>query len=91
MGAVYAQVSDLMAVGRTLINQQAEAAGALLTQASARLRLVARKNGVDLDAQLAADEDYALAVRATSSAPTRFCCVRRRMWAGAFWMPAPLR
>lgn len=64
MGAVYAQVSDLMAVGRALTNQQSEAAAALLAQASARLRLAGRKYGRDIDALIAEDEDYGLAVKA---------------------------
>ena len=64
MGAVYAQVSDLMAVGRALTNQQSEAAVSLLEQASARLRLAAKRYGKDLDEMIAEDEDYGLAVKA---------------------------
>ena len=43
MGAVYAAVNDVMAVGRALTNQQSEAAVSLLEQASARLRLAVRQ------------------------------------------------
>lgn len=64
MGAVYAQVNDVMAVGRALTNRQAEAAAALLEQASARLRLTARRCGTNVDEMIAADEDYGLAVKA---------------------------
>ena len=64
MGAVYAGVHDVMAVGRTLTNQQAEAAETLLEQASARLRLLARRYGKNIDEMIAADEDYGFAVKA---------------------------
>lgn len=66
MGAVYAEVSDITALGRTLTNQQQEAAEVLLAQASAKLRLMAQKYKKNID-ELIADpvtgEDYALAVK----------------------------
>lgn len=66
MGTVYAEVSDITALGRTLTNQQQEAAEALLEQASAKLRLMAQKYKKNID-ELIADpvtgEDYALAVK----------------------------
>ena len=45
MGAVYASVEDITALGRSLTNQQSEAADVLLEQASAKLRLFAQKYG----------------------------------------------
>lgn len=66
MGTVYAEVSDITALGRTLTNQQQEAAEVLLAQASAKLRLMAQKYKKNID-ELIADpvtgEDYALAVK----------------------------
>lgn len=67
MGAVYATVEDISAVGRTLTNQQEEAAEVLLEQTSAKLRLTAAKYGKNIDSMIAdpvAGEDYALAVKA---------------------------
>lgn len=66
MGNVYASVSDITAIGRTLTAEQAQAAEVLLAQASAKLRVTARKYGQDIDAMIAdADtgEDFALAVK----------------------------
>lgn len=62
---VYAAVSDIIAIGKTLTAQQQEAAEILLRQASARLRITARKYGKNLDDMLAdpeTGEDLALAV-----------------------------
>lgn len=66
MGAVYAEVSDIIALGRSLTNQQEEAAEVLLDQASAKLRLTARKYGKDIDALIADPDtggDFSLAVK----------------------------
>lgn len=66
MGAVYASVEDITALGRSLTNQQSEAADVLLEQASAKLRLAGRKYGRDIDAMIAdpvTGEDFALAVK----------------------------
>ena len=66
MGDVYASISDITALGRTLTAEQETAANVLLTQASAKLRLTARKYGKDIDAMIADEttgEDYALAVK----------------------------
>lgn len=65
-GAVYASVSDITAIGRTLSAQQETAAGVLLTQASAALRLEAADYGVSIDGRIAdpvSGEDYALLVK----------------------------
>jgi len=69
MGAVYAAyaaVSDITALGRSLTNQQEEAAEVLLEQASAKLRVTARRYGRDIDAMIAepvTGADFALAVK----------------------------
>jgi hypothetical protein len=65
-GAVYAQVSDITAIGRTLSAEQEQAAGVLLTQASAMLRLEANSYGKNIDRMIAdqeTGEDFALAVK----------------------------
>ena len=67
MGAVYATVADILAIGRTLTAQQQEAAEVLLAQASAKLRVTARNYHKDIDAMIADEttgEDFALAVKA---------------------------
>lgn len=66
MGTVYAEVSDIIALGRSLTAGQQEAAEVLLAQASAKLRLTAQKYKKNID-ELIADpvtgEDFALAVK----------------------------
>lgn len=66
MGTVYAKVSDITALGRSLTNQQQETAEVLIAEASAKLRLMAQKYKKNID-ELIADpvsgEDYALAVK----------------------------
>jgi len=63
MGTVYASVSDITALGISLTAQQQEAAEILLGTASSKLRLAAAKHGKDLDALIAASEDYGAAVK----------------------------
>ena len=63
MGTVYASVSDITALGISLTAQQQEAATILLNTASSKLRLAAAKQGKDLDALIAASEDYGDAVK----------------------------
>lgn len=66
MGAVYASVEDITALGRSLTNQQSEAADVLLEQASAKLRLFAQKYGKNIDDMIAdtvTGADFALAVK----------------------------
>lgn len=63
MGAVYASVADV-ALLRPLTAQEQEQTPVLLENASAKLRLLAKKYGRDLDALIAADEDYGTAVKA---------------------------
>lgn len=66
MGAVYATVSDITALGRSLTNQQQDAAEVLLVQASAKLRLAAHKYGKNIDTMIAdpvTGEDFTLAVK----------------------------
>lgn len=67
MGNVYASVSDILAIGRTLTAQQQEAAEVLIEQASAKLRVTARNYHKDIDAMIADEtggEDFALSVKA---------------------------
>lgn len=63
MGAVYASVADV-ALLRPLTAQEQEQTPVLLENASAKLRLLAKKYDRDLDALIAADEDYGTAVKA---------------------------
>lgn len=66
MGAVYAAVSDITALGITLTAEKQRSAELLLEQASAKLRLEAAAYGADIDALIAdaaTGEDYALAVK----------------------------
>ena len=63
MGAVYATVSDITAIGVTLTSQQSDSAEVLLSQASARLRTIAKKFGISIDERISADEDYGESVR----------------------------
>ncbi|MGN0648449.1 MAG: Gp19/Gp15/Gp42 family protein [Oscillospiraceae bacterium] len=60
---VYANINDITAVGRRLSAEQADAALNLLKTASAKLRLEAKRHGVDLDAMVTGDADYAIVVR----------------------------
>lgn len=62
MGAVYAAVSDV-ALYRTLTASEEELAGVLLESASAKLRIIAKKYGADLDKLISEDDDYTLAVK----------------------------
>ena len=62
-GAVYATVNDITALGISLSAQQMSAAEVLLPEASAKLRIAAKKYHKDIDALIADDEDYLLAVK----------------------------
>lgn len=64
--ANYANIADIKALGRSLTEAQQEAAEQLIEYASARLRVIARKVGKDIDAyiaDLATGADYALAMK----------------------------
>lgn len=67
MGAVYATVADIRAVGYPLTASQEESAEVLLAQASAKLRLMAKQQyKKDVDSMIAdseTGEDFALAVK----------------------------
>ncbi|MCC8135067.1 MAG: phage Gp19/Gp15/Gp42 family protein [Ruminococcus sp.] len=52
----YAEVSDIIALGRSLTAAQTEAAEILLEMASSKLRLIAARYGKDID-EMIADED----------------------------------
>ena len=62
----YADIADIRAVGYPLSAAQEPAVQTLIEQASAKLRIIARKSGRDIDAMIADEkigEDYALAVK----------------------------
>lgn len=62
MGAVYATIADVELL-RPLTLREQEQTPVLLESASVKLRLLAKKYGRDLDALIAADEDYGTAVK----------------------------
>lgn len=63
MGAVYATIADVELL-RPLTLREQEQTPVLLENASAKLRLLAKKYGRDLDELIAEDEDYGTAVKA---------------------------
>jgi len=63
MGANYAVVSDIIALGVSLTPQQQNSAEILITQASAKLRLTAKKYNKDLDELISVDPDYGEAIK----------------------------
>lgn len=63
MGKTYASASDITALGISLTAAQTEAAEVLISAASAKLRLTAKKHNKDLDELIAGDEDYGEAVK----------------------------
>lgn len=63
MGAVYATIADVELL-RPLTLQEQEQTPVLLENASAKLRLLAKKYGRSLDELIAEDEDYGTAVKA---------------------------
>lgn len=63
MGAVYATVADISALGRPLTAAEQEQAEALLPIASSMLRMEASKRGYDLDGMIAANADLADAAK----------------------------
>lgn len=60
MGAVYATMDDVQALGRTLTADEQEKVPQLLEIASALLRTEAKKRGYDLDQMIAGDPDKGL-------------------------------
>lgn len=60
MGAVYATMDDVQALGRTLTADEQEKVPQLLEIASALLRTEAKKRGYDLDQMIADDPDKGL-------------------------------
>lgn len=59
----YATVTDIMTLWRPLSSEEQDRAEALLPLVSSALRLEAEKVGKDLDAMVAASEDYAGTVK----------------------------
>lgn len=60
---MYASVEDITALGISLTATQSDAAKILLGTASSKLRLIANKYGINLDAAVSADDDYKEAVK----------------------------
>lgn len=60
MGAVYATIEDVQALGRALTAEEQEKVPQLLEIASALLRTEAKKRGYDLDQMIADDPDKGL-------------------------------
>lgn len=73
MGAAYAQHADLM-ISHALTAQEQVQAESLLAAASAKLRLIAKRYGKDLDEMIADDEDLLPVVKETV-----VTCVRRAL------------
>lgn len=65
MGVKYASQEDITALGKRLTAEQQTAAETLIDAASAKLRIIAKKYGKDIDAMIADDDDYGLIVRNT--------------------------
>lgn len=63
MGKAYASVEDITALGISLTAAQSDAAETLLSTASSKLRLIAKRYGIDLDEAVTADDDYKEAVK----------------------------
>lgn len=60
----YAEISDIT-LFRTLTPQEQTIAESLLDTASAQLRVIGKKYGVDIEEKTAADEDFKLVVKNT--------------------------
>lgn len=73
MGATYAQLADLT-ISHALTAQEQEQAESLLAAASAKLRLIAKRYGKDLDEMIADDKDLLPVVKETV-----VTCVRRAL------------
>lgn len=65
MGVKYASQEDITALGKKLTAEQQSAAEMLIDAASAKLRIIAKKYGKDIDAMIANDDDYGLVVKNT--------------------------
>ena len=65
MGVKYASQEDITALGKKLTAEQQSAAEMLIDAASAKLRIIAKKYGKDIDVMIANDDDYGLVVKNT--------------------------
>lgn len=63
MSKAYASANDLAQFGKTLTAQEYEQAESLLITASAKLRVLAKKYGKNIDTMIEADEDYLFVVK----------------------------
>lgn len=66
MGAVYAAVADVIALGRPLTAAEIEQAEQFLPIASAMLRTEASKRGYDLDGMIATNSDYGMIAKSVT-------------------------
>lgn len=67
MSSVYATIDDIAVYGRKLTSQEQQAADSLIETACAKLRVIGKRYGVDVNALVTSDEDYALTVKAIIS------------------------
>ncbi len=74
MGRVYADTDDLIRFGKDLTTKEYEQVECLLSIACAKLRVLAKKYGKDIDKMIEADEDFLLVVK-----DTVINCVKRAL------------
>ena len=55
MAANYATVSDIIAIGKNLTAEEQASAEILIQTASSKIRIIARKYGIDIDNDAAAE------------------------------------
>lgn len=67
MSSVYATIDDIAVYGRKLTSQEQQAADSLIETACAKLRVIGKRYGVDVNTLVTSDEDYALTVKAIIS------------------------
>ena len=66
MAANYATVSDIIAIGKNLTAEEQTSAEILIQTASSKIRIIARKYGIDIDKNIsdaATGEDLSVAVK----------------------------
>lgn len=66
MAANYATVSDIIAIGKNLTAEEQTSAEILIQTASSKIRIIARKYGIDIDKNISdttTGDDFSVAVR----------------------------
>lgn len=61
----YVSVADILAFGRPLTAHEQDIAEQFITAACSKLRVIAKRYGIDIDSLAAEDEDYANVVKST--------------------------